>query len=172
MVLLESSHEDQAGRRLDIYGRAGGSTFFRRLALRQQARILGLHRLAAAAGRAHELDADIADMFLPEHAAAGRAIALSTRYRRVVAGEFRMMARLCGRPPGLGTIPLTVVTAGNPPYPGRVPMQEEIAALSTCSTHITAEGSGHYVPHDDPELVVSVIRDMAKRSSPRPAPRS
>jgi hypothetical protein len=108
------------GRRLEIYGRAGG-TFFRRLALRQQARILGLHRLAAAAGRARELDADIAEMFLPEHAAAGRAIALSTRYRRVVAGEFLMMARLCGQPPGLGAIPLTVVTAGHPRTPHGFP---------------------------------------------------
>ena len=80
-----------------------------------------------------------------------------------------MMSRLSGRPPGLGSLPLTVVTAGEPPYAGWVAMQEEIAGLSTSSTRITAEGSGHYVQLDDPELVLRVIRDLARTSAPHPA---
>lgn len=61
------------------------------------------------------------------------------------------------------------VTAGEPPYRGWVAMQEEIAGLSASSTRITAEGSGHYVQLDDPELVLRVIRDMAQASAPHPA---
>jgi len=55
-----------------------------------------------------------------------------------------------------------VITAGEP-LPGWMPMQQELAALSAGSIHITAEGTGHYVHLDDPELVLQVIRDMARK---------
>jgi integrase len=48
-----------------------------------------------------------------QHAAAQRAIALSTRQRRIVVREILMMARLSETPPALGSMPLTVVTAGS-----------------------------------------------------------
>jgi pimeloyl-ACP methyl ester carboxylesterase len=169
LVLVDSSHEDQATRRHELFGWAGGRLYYQRMALRRRVSILGLRRLAAAAGRLADLDGDIARAVLPEHAAAARAIALSTRQRRVSVRETLMMSRLSGRPPDLGSTPLTVVTAGEPPYRGWVAMQEEIAGLSTSSTRITAEGSGHDVQLDDPELVLRVIRDMARTSVPHPA---
>lgn len=169
LVLVDSSHENQASRRRQLFGWAGGRVYYQRMALRRRASVLGLRRLAAAAGRVPDLDADIARATLPEYAAAARAIALSTRQRRASVREILVMAGLSSTPPDLGDIPLTVVTAGQVPYRGWVAMQEEIAGLSTSSTRITAEGSGHYVQLDDPELVLRVIRDMARKSAPHPA---
>lgn len=169
MVLVDSSHENQAHRRRDLLGWAAGRVLYLRIALSHQGRILGLRRLAAAAGRARALDADVASQVLPEHANAARAIGLSTRQRRVVVREMLMAARLRGEPPDLGSIPLGVVTAGKA-FPGWVPMQEELASLSTNSTHVTAKGSGHYVRVDDRDLVFQVIRDIARKSAPRPMP--
>jgi pimeloyl-ACP methyl ester carboxylesterase len=74
-------------------------------------------------------------------------------------GELLMMARLTAPPPDLGDLPLTVITAGQP-VPGWREMQEELAALSTRSIHLTADGCGHYVHVDDPKLVGQAIRDM------------
>jgi pimeloyl-ACP methyl ester carboxylesterase len=54
-----------------------------------------------------------------------------------------------------------VITAGAEEIPGWREMQAELAALSTRSTRMTAEGSGHYVHLDDPDLVVRAIRDLA-----------
>jgi pimeloyl-ACP methyl ester carboxylesterase len=76
-----------------------------------------------------------------------------------------MMARLSAAPPPLRSTPLTVITAGRP-LPGWIPMQQELAALSDDSAHITAEGSGHHVHLDDPELVLNAIRDMVRRGQP------
>jgi pimeloyl-ACP methyl ester carboxylesterase len=168
MILVDSSHEDQVHRRSELYGWLGGRGYYLKMALGHQGRILGLRRLAAAAGRAGKMDADIASEVLPEHAGPARAITLSTRLRRVVVREILMMARLNCEPPDLGSIPLGVVTAGQA-YPGWVPMQEEPAGLSTNSTRVTAEGSRHYVQLDDPELVLQVIRDIARKSGPRTA---
>jgi pimeloyl-ACP methyl ester carboxylesterase len=72
-----------------------------------------------------------------------------------------MMAALSDAPRSLGAIPLTVITAGADEIPGWREMQAELAALSTRSTRMTAEGSGHYVHLDDPDLVVRAIRDLA-----------
>jgi pimeloyl-ACP methyl ester carboxylesterase len=161
MVLVDSSHEGQASRH-GIDGWPYGRANYYRRALRWQARPLGLRRLAAEAGLARELDADAAREVLPEHAAAYRAVMLSTRLRHTVIRETLRMARLYTAPPPLGSIPLTVITAGKP-LPGWLPMQQELAALSADSIHITAEGSGHYVHLDDPELVRNAIRDMGRR---------
>jgi pimeloyl-ACP methyl ester carboxylesterase len=54
------------------------------------------------------------------------------------------------------------VTTGSHPTPGWEQLQDELAALSTSSIHITAEGSGHYVHLDDPEFVLQAIRDLVR----------
>ena len=38
-----------------------------------------------------------------------------------------------------------------------VELHEELALLSSNSTHIMAEESGHFIQHDQPELVISAI---------------
>jgi len=163
LVLVDSSHEDQAGRH-GVHGWPYSRSVYLRRALRRQLRILGARRLAAALGLLRELDADIAREVPAEHAAAYRASMLSTRQKRIVVRETLMMARLSEQPPSLGAIPLTVITAGGQRLAGWREMQDELAALSTSSTHITAEGSGHYVHLDDPELVLHAIRDLVRES--------
>ena len=163
LVLVDSSHEGQASRH-GIDGWPYGRAQYYRRALRWQARPLGLRRLAATAGLARRLDADAAREVPPEHAAVYRAVLLSARLRRTVIRETLMMARLSAPPRPLGSIPLTVITAGRP-LPGWLPMQQELAALSADSRHITAGGSGHAVHLDDPELVADAIRDMVRRAA-------
>jgi pimeloyl-ACP methyl ester carboxylesterase len=72
----------------------------------------------------------------------------------------------------LGDVPLVVLTAsqyGDPPSDlpadfvaayGRMAheLQYELVRLSTCSTHIMAEHSGHFIQCDEPELVVAAVR--------------
>jgi pimeloyl-ACP methyl ester carboxylesterase len=162
MVLIDSSHEGQA-RRLGDHWRDGPGMYLRRAAGRQ-AQALGLRRLAAASGLLHQLDADIAREVPSENAAAARAIYLSSRHRRTVVQEILMMARFCGEPPDLGSLPLTVLTAGTQP-PGWMHLQAELAALSANSKHVTVAGAGHYIHVDEPDLVTQSIRDLVARAS-------
>lgn len=161
IVLIDSSHEDQVRRR-----RADGCwrgkvprTFW--FVLRRQARVLGLRRLTVLAGFS-ELNAEIARDVPPEFSAAARAVNLTARYRRAVVRELMLMTRSHGRPPGLGALPLTVLTAA-----GRdetwMQMQAELAGLSTVSTHIIANHGGHYLQRDEPDMVASAIRDLMAR---------
>ena len=160
MVLIDSSHEDQVRRRrADGWWR--GAPRMSWFALRQRARVLGLRRLAVQAGFG-ELNAEIARDVPPECAPSARAINLTARHRRAVVREIMLMTRLHGQPPGLGGLPLTVLTAA-----GRdatwMQMQVELAGLSTASTHIIAAHGGHYLQRDEPDLVASAIRDLMAR---------
>lgn len=57
----------------------------------------------------------------------------------------------------LGHRPLAVLTASSP-SPERIRDQEEEARRSLCSRHVIAERSGHWIPLDEPELVVEAVR--------------
>jgi pimeloyl-ACP methyl ester carboxylesterase len=160
MVLVDSSHEAQAHRR------PRGRWEYLRHILQYRVRILGVRRARAALGLLRGVEAEVAEDVLPEHAAAYRATLLSSRFRRTVIGELRMMARSAQSPPELGSLPLTVITAGAQLTPQWRQMQEELAALSSDSTHLTAEGSGHYVFCDDPELVIQAVRDLVRKVAP------
>jgi pimeloyl-ACP methyl ester carboxylesterase len=59
----------------------------------------------------------------------------------------------------LGDLPLAVLTASHP-SPERVRDQEEEARRSRRSWHVVAKHSGHWIPLEDPELVVAAIRDV------------
>jgi pimeloyl-ACP methyl ester carboxylesterase len=91
---------------------------------------------------------------------------LSTRFQRAVVGEMLMVVRASGQPPGLGSIPLTVLSAARQAPrigPTWAQMQDELAALSTDSEHITAPEAGHYIHLDEPDLVIKAIRDLVRR---------
>ena len=131
---------------------------------KRQARILGIRRFASDLGVLRQLDADLAREVPAEFAPAARAIALSTRQRRVAVRETLMLGRSSGQPPALGPLPLAVVTAGRQP-PGWARLQEELAGLSSRATHLIAEKAGHYVHLDEPDLIVRVIRDVVRQAS-------
>jgi pimeloyl-ACP methyl ester carboxylesterase len=165
MLLVDSSHEQQAKRFAEENWRQG-PVFYARVAARRQVRILGMRRLAAALGLVRGLDAEIAREAPPEHAGAQRAILLSSRRRRVAVREMLMAARIRGEPPALGSIPLTVLTraAGTEErWSVWTQLQDELASLSTDTVHIRAERGGHYLHLDNPDLVIQAIRDLVRR---------
>jgi pimeloyl-ACP methyl ester carboxylesterase len=156
MVLIDSSHEDQA-RRFGVQ-RGRLSTLWR--ALRRRSQVLGLRRLGASAGIVRGLDdATLAREAPTEFIGAARAINLSSRQRRASVSELLMVARSLGQPPDLGSLPLTVLTAAGRDRTWRQ-LQTELAGSSTDSKHIIASRAGHHIHLDEPDLVVQAIRDL------------
>ncbi len=166
MVLVDSSHEQQAKRFAAADWRKGTRRYARE-AVKRQARILGARRLAASLGVLRDFEAGIAREAPPEFASAARAILLSTPHKHANVREMLMATHTWGELPGLGSVPLTVLTAlrwlDESLLPAWVQMQEELTALSSDSEHITARGAGHYMHLDDPDLVVKAIRDLVRR---------
>ena len=78
--------------------------------------------------------------------------------------------------PELGDIPLVVLSAGRAevsPLPSEVAeklnqvrpaMQQELLGLSSNSTHIIAEESGHSIQMEQPDLVIDAIRQVVQES--------
>jgi formylglycine-generating enzyme required for sulfatase activity/pimeloyl-ACP methyl ester carboxylesterase len=77
----------------------------------------------------------------------------------------------------LGDLPLAVLTAPNKQRADDVPtelndkfnqiwveLQVELAQLSSNSTHIIAEESGHFIQHDQPDLVIGAIEQVVQES--------
>lgn len=65
-----------------------------------------------------------------------------------------------------GDLPLVVITAAEG---GDASFGERLADLSTAGIHMTAEGSGHYVQYERPDLVIGTILDVideARNRSP------
>lgn len=61
---------------------------------------------------------------------------------------------------GFGDLPLVTISSTAPPGEHRLRQQDALAALSTRGRHIMAANSGHWIPLDEPSLVVATIRDM------------
>jgi pimeloyl-ACP methyl ester carboxylesterase len=60
---------------------------------------------------------------------------------------------------GYGDLPLVTISSTDPgEY--RLRQQEALAHLSTRGRHIVASNSGHWIPLDEPDLVVQVIREV------------
>jgi pimeloyl-ACP methyl ester carboxylesterase len=162
MVLVDSSHENQANSR-GVYGWPYGRSDYYKNALKWRCYVLGVRRLRAGHGLLKELDDDTAEA-VPEHAAAYRASMLSSRERRAVVSELLLMSTLSGSPPPLESLPLTVITAGRNRTPGWREMQDELASLSDDSVHIVAEGADHYVHHDAAEVIIQAVKDVVRRA--------
>jgi pimeloyl-ACP methyl ester carboxylesterase len=163
MVLIDSSHEDQTRR----FWRADGVWRPRAyraawIALRRRARVLGVRRLMVMTGHSR-LNDEIASEVPPEFFDAARAVNLTAKHRRAVVREILLMIRSHGNPPGLGALPLTVLTAARRDDETWMQMQDELASLSTHSKHVIADHGGHYLQKDNPALVSSAIRDLVQR---------
>jgi pimeloyl-ACP methyl ester carboxylesterase len=59
----------------------------------------------------------------------------------------------------LGDLPLVVLTASDPSAE-RLQDQREVLALGSRGRHVVAERSGHWIPLDEPELVVEAVRSV------------
>ena len=88
-------------------------------------------------------------------------------YFETAVGEWKFVGESCDqvREIGkLGDLPLVVLTAGNNLESTWQSLQNELAALSTNSTHVIAEGSGHFIQLDRPDLVITAIQQVADQS--------
>ena len=60
---------------------------------------------------------------------------------------------------GFGDLPLVTISSTDPgDY--RLRQQDALAALSTRGTHVIASKSGHWIPLDQPQVVIDAIRDV------------
>jgi pimeloyl-ACP methyl ester carboxylesterase len=60
---------------------------------------------------------------------------------------------------GFGDLPLVTISSTNPgDY--RLRQQDRMAALSTRGRHVMASNSGHWVPLDQPKVVIDAVRDV------------
>jgi pimeloyl-ACP methyl ester carboxylesterase len=93
---------------------------------------------------------------------------------RSVIREWRAFRRATARepflPPGaLGGRPLVVLTCapGDPAVPDLVHegwhrLHRDLAGLSANSRHVVSESASHYLNQDDPDLVISAIREVVR----------
>jgi len=135
VVLVDSSHPDQFTRLP-----RGPEDY------QSTRRLFTIAPLAARLGAVRVFNVNPAPATLPpQQRAQVRAVSSSTRHVAATADEFRATpettaaARLAG---GLGDKPLAVVSAGER-APGWLELQEELATLSTRSSHRVVEGSTH-----------------------------
>jgi len=63
----------------------------------------------------------------------------------------------------LSDIPFVVVSCGDQP-PETVAAHRSLARLSSRGRHLMAATSGHWIPFDDPDLVVSTIREVVDQA--------
>jgi pimeloyl-ACP methyl ester carboxylesterase len=76
------------------------------------------------------------------------------------------------RSPSLRDVPLAVISSADQPA-SVLASHEALVRMSSQGRHFVASKGGHWVPFDEPELVVDAIRDiveMSRRAHPeRPA---
>ena len=60
----------------------------------------------------------------------------------------------------LGHLPLVVITHGKDLDASWQPLQNDLASLSSNSTHLIASGSGHAIMFDQPDLVIAAIKQV------------
>lgn len=65
---------------------------------------------------------------------------------------------------GYGDLPLVTISSSDPgPY--RLNQQEQLARLSTRGRHLVAANSGHWIPLDEPLIVVDAVRSLLEGDS-------
>lgn len=153
MLLIDSSHEGQAGRLPAPGWRGAAASRLGRLR-GWQALLPGGQRLAGAAG-------------LPGPGTrAGAGLPAPARHRQAAARETALLDGLRGTPPDLETLPLTVLTSAARPWPGYPQwalLQAELAAMSRDSRHVLARHGGHHIHRDDPALVITELSVLLRR---------
>ena len=61
----------------------------------------------------------------------------------------------------LGEMPLVTITAADPD-PKRLADQRQTSALSRASRHVVATTSGHWIPLEEPGLIIDAVRDVVE----------
>src|SRR5436190_4680532 len=80
-------------------------------------------------------------------------------------GALGAIGEAAGRVPSLGDVPLAVVSAGDRPA-AVIAQHRALSRLSAQGRHIVAANSGHWIHLDEPDLVVTTIREIVARATP------
>ncbi len=155
MLLVDSSHEQQA-KRLPREPDGGADPT---LAIAKHLAPFGLVRLSGLLDKrvASSRASDEAKAYL--RATYNLSHALDTVARE--SDAFNHDIDSDELPAPLGNLPLIVVAAGDPHRTAMMPLQKELAALSTQGKLIVAEDSDHNIHADQPQLIVDAVKDLA-----------
>ena len=184
MVLVDAGHEDQLSRLPPEYEEVNRQQSGYMSVMGAMSRFGVLRLLGKSFGEQalpphiQQLPADVQDAYV--------TMISHPSYFDATLGELRALEETCDQVGGLGDLgdlPLVVLTAestlnsealgaiGLPPdFPVEqiqstwIELQEELASLSTNSTHLIAEGSGHAIHLDRPDLVVEAIEQVVSVS--------
>lgn len=66
---------------------------------------------------------------------------------------------------GFGDLPLVTISSTNP-SDYRLRQQDRMAALSTRGRHVMASNSGHWVPLDEPQVVIDAVTEVLRSRDP------
>ena len=150
MVLVDSSHPDQVHRTIEVDSMNTLGQGLRVLS------VLGIPRLIfpVPAGNPASRDNSVRTM--------EEKLQYTTRSIRAAASELLQMREslreVGAHRPQLGAKPLVVLTEGRRRKDFWYELQENLAMLSTAGEWQIAEQSGHFIHHDQPEIVVDAIR--------------
>ncbi|MDE0102931.1 MAG: alpha/beta hydrolase [Bryobacterales bacterium] len=100
--------------------------------------------------------------------AAETALMKTTKSVRTAAAEMAALRtslqEVAASPLSLGNKPLYVLSEGRRRAEFWLELQEDLTGLSTASEWRIAERSGHFIHHDQPELVIEAVRTVVRRS--------
>ena len=99
---------------------------------------------------------------------AEKALMKTTKSLRTAAAEMAALRtslqEVAESPPSLGNKPLYVLSEGRRRAGFWLELQEDLARLSTASEWRIADSAGHFIHHDQPELVVEAVRTVVRQS--------
>jgi pimeloyl-ACP methyl ester carboxylesterase len=78
-------------------------------------------------------------------------------------GAFEEVAAAVGRVTSLSDVPLVIISSSDQP-PDTIAAHRQLAQLSSQSRHMIATNSGHWIQFDEPDLVVTAIREIVERA--------
>lgn len=159
VVLVDSSHPDQAHRTLDLEEIEGIARVLKVLGPLGFARLL----LPVPAGDPDSRDSSVREL--------EKDLLMSNRTLRAASTEMyglrQSMRQVADSSVRFGDKPLVVLTEGRQRADFWHRMQEDLGRLSTNSEWRVVEGAGHFIQHDRPAVVVEAVRDVIGRLEER-----
>jgi len=152
MVLVDSSHPDQAHRTLDMEEIEGIARVLQLLGPLGFARLL----LPAPAGDPDSRDSTVRQL--------EKKLLVSNRTLRTVVAELfalrESLNQVAQSSTDFGSKPLVVLTEGRRRDEFWHELQADLGELSTSSEWNVVEGAGHFIQHDRPDAVVDAVRSV------------
>jgi len=177
MVLVDAENENQALRLPEALLNID----------KQGSQLLRLPQLMSAIGLLAQNPASYPNQFLPPlpeatEAAYTALLAIDPRWFETAIAEYAADEESCAamrslQNRSLGSIPLTIVSASELATPPNAnlsaeekqrtmavwaELQAELVALSSSAQQVIAEGAGHFIHIDQPELVINAIREVVE----------